>query len=121
MIDVLVVDDDRDTRETVRDLLEDEGLRVATAGNGADALAWLRQHEAPRLVLLDLSMPTMDGTEFRRLQRADEALAKIPTVVVSAAGELPHELASMAADGHLAKPVTLEQLLDLVRRFCPQE
>ena len=120
MIDVLVVDDDRDTRETVRDLLEDEGLRVAVAGDGADALAWLRAHDAPRLVLLDLSMPTMDGPEFRRLQRKDEILAKIPVVVVSAAGEMPDQLASMAAEGHLAKPVKLEDMLSVVRKFCPQ-
>ncbi len=120
MTDVLVVDDDRDTRETVRDLLEDEGFSVAVAGNGADALVWLRANKAPRLVLLDLSMPLMDGSEFRRHQRDDPALASIPVVVVSAAGEMPEKLSLMAASGHLAKPVKLEDMLGLVRKFCPK-
>ena len=119
MTDVLVIDDDRDTRETVRDLLEDEGLSVALAANGKDALAWLRANEAPSVILLDLSMPLMDGPEFRRIQLSDPALASIPVVVVSAAGELPEKLVQMHADGHLAKPVGLEQMLAEVKRFCP--
>ena len=117
MIDVLVIDDDRDTRETVRDLLQDEGLNVALAANGVDALTWLSTHEAPRMMLLDLSMPLMDGPEFRRIQSADPRLARIPVVVVSAAGELPERLASMHAAGHLAKPVSLDDMLKEVRRF----
>src|SRR5580658_4426226 len=80
---VLIVDDDRDIRETIREVLEVEGYTVETAENGAAALAKLR-HVRPRLILLDLTMPVMDGASFREMQLSDESLAAIPTIVLTA-------------------------------------
>src|SRR5689334_6104245 len=79
---ILVVDDDEDILEALRDLLRDEGYDVVAARDGRTALERLRGGLRPRLILLDLMMPTMNGYEFRREQRADPALAGIPTIVV---------------------------------------
>jgi CheY-like chemotaxis protein len=114
---VLVVDDDKDIRETLQELLEDEGYVVFTARNGGEALERVRAGQ-PGLVVLDLFMPVMDGAEFRRRQLADPEIALVPVVVVSAAAGLDERVASMRAVSHLEKPVRLEELLALVARFC---
>lgn len=81
---ILVVDDSPDMREVLRAVLEGDGYRVDEAANGAEALRYLRQHEPPQLIVLDLMMPVMNGWEFREAQRHDAALASIPVVVFSA-------------------------------------
>ena len=73
-IRVLVVDDDRSIRETLRALLQDEGYVVAEAGDGAQAIALLRTLRDPYVVLMDLRMPVMDGTKLLELIAADDAL-----------------------------------------------
>src|SRR4051794_28574938 len=83
---ILVVDDDPDLRDTLGQILEDEGYSVAAASNGREALAYLRERPAPSLILLDLMMPVMDGWQFRSEQRLDSVLAKIPVLVISASG-----------------------------------
>ena len=65
-------------------LLSLEGFQTAAVANGQEALDYLRQENAPNLILLDLMMPVMDGWEFRRRQRADPGIADIPVVVLSA-------------------------------------
>ena len=81
---ILVVEDDRDIRESLQDLLEVEGYAVTTAENGRDALEQLQRMDAPSVILLDLMMPVMSGDEFLRELRKDGALASIPVLVVSA-------------------------------------
>ena len=115
---VLVVDDDADIRSTVREILEDEGYSVTDAANGLEALGKLRQTRLPGLILLDLSMPVMSGSEFRFEQRKDPALASVPVVVVSAAGSLDVKVAPLDAAAFLRKPVQLEELLEVVERYC---
>jgi len=115
---VLIVDDDTDIRSTVREVLEDEGYDVMDAANGLEALAKLRQSRLPGLILLDLSMPVMSGAEFRFEQRNDPALAPVPVVVVSAAGNLDIKVAPLEAEAFLRKPVQLEELLEVVARYC---
>jgi CheY-like chemotaxis protein len=114
---VLLVDDDRDIRETLRELMEDEGFEVATARNGAEALERARDVR-PGLVLLDLFMPGMDGAEFRRRQLEDPAIAGVPVVVISAAAGLEDRIAAMRPLMHLEKPIQLDVLLALVARHC---
>lgn len=116
-VSVLVVDDDPDIRLTLAEILEDEGYSVATAGNGIEALAAL-QEVRPRLILLDLSMPRMDGTEFRRRQLSDPAIAAIPTVVITAAGQVRDRLAPLGISETLIKPLNMDRLLALVGRYC---
>src|SRR6476620_2244355 len=82
---ILVVEDDEMTRESMVELLRESGYTVDAAVNGAEALAHLRTHPHPCVILLDLMMPVMTGQEFRREQLKDSALAAIPVIVVSAA------------------------------------
>ena len=81
--DVLVVDDDADMRHRFRSTLERNGWTVREAGNGAEALDEVRR-ELPRLVLLDLTMPVMDGFSFLHRLRELPDCADIPVVVLSA-------------------------------------
>ena len=117
--DVMVVEDDYAIRETLRELLEEEGYRVTQAANGAEALARLRDTEGrPSLILLDLMMPVMDGWEFRSAIARDPKLASIPVIVISADHSLDTKVAGMRVNGWLAKPFELGQLLDAIGRFA---
>jgi CheY-like chemotaxis protein len=111
----MVVEDDFAIRETLRELLEDEGYRVTWASNGQEALARLRDR-APRLILLDLMMPVMDGWEFRRHQLADPRIATTPVVVFTAHRNADDAAARMSAAAALQKPVDVDGLLAVVGR-----
>ena len=115
---VLVVDDDEAIRETIKEVLQEQGFSVATARNGAEALAWLRASTAPALILLDLSMPMMDGQTFRQEQRKDPLLAPIPVIAISAAAGLAEKVRPMQIDGYLRKPMALDDLISTVERYC---
>jgi CheY-like chemotaxis protein len=114
---VLVVDDDKDIRETIREVLEAEGYSVATAENGAAALKQLR-HVHPQLILLDLTMPVMDGISFREEQMNDDSLAAIPTIVMSARTDPGKDAGPLLVRACLAKPLDLDELLSLVGHYC---
>jgi len=114
----MVVEDDADVRQTLVELLTDEGYRACGATNGRDALELLHSARAPGLILLDLRMPVMDGWEFRRRMRDDPALCEIPVVVMSADSGLERKTEGMAASAVLAKPVGLDRLLETVQRFA---
>jgi len=82
---ILVVDDDRDIRDSLVEVLGEHGYPVIGAGNGVEALEILRTSAPPpSLILLDLMMPVMDGREFRERQLENPALADIPVIVISA-------------------------------------
>ena len=80
--DILVVDDEPDVAEFMRDLLEDNGYRVRVAGDGAEALEMILA-EKPDLILLDLQMPEETGTGLYRKLHARSDLKRIPVIVVS--------------------------------------
>src|SRR6476619_7846857 len=86
---ILVVDDDSDIRDSLREVLEDEGYTVACVGNGREALEYLHRAPRPRVILRDLMMPVMDGWQFRREQKQDADIANIPLVVITATGKRP--------------------------------
>ena len=113
---VLVVDDDPAIRETLCELLEDEGYRAVGAVNGKAALEILRRHDRPCIILLDVMMPVMDGPAFRAEQLKDPDLSAIPVAVITAGGM--EAAASLNADAFLLKPLRLENVLDVVNRFC---
>jgi CheY-like chemotaxis protein len=74
----------------------------------------------PSLILLDLSMPVMNGMEFRAEQRRDAVLWRIPTVI-SSAGKLADRVPTLDAVAFLRKPVSFDQLLTLVARYCTRK
>jgi two-component system response regulator (stage 0 sporulation protein F) len=108
---VLVVDDDRDARETVAAALETDGYHVRCAGNGAQALAALLHERKPEAVILELSMPVMTGWELLATVHEDRDLQGIPFVVVSA-------MRAPAGVEHLDKPVSLRDLVTTLDRLC---
>jgi CheY-like chemotaxis protein len=116
-VSVLVIDDDEDIREILSEILVRAGYSVVGASNGAEALRVL-ETVLPCLILLDLNMPIMDGFEFRRRQRLDPALERIPTVVMSALYQMKQRIVGLGVDGALAKPVDLKDVMELVSRYC---
>jgi CheY-like chemotaxis protein len=112
---ILVVDDDEDIRLTLQQILEEEGYPSLIAANGAEALDIIRSEpRQPRLVLLDLMMPVMDGARFQAKMAEDPQLAAVPVVVISA-GATPHRQAGVHAAGYLSKPVDLRTLMGTIR------
>jgi len=116
---VLVVDDHQDVRESLEALLGSEGYAVEMAENGREALAKLYAGPRPCVILLDVRMPVMTGTEFRQEQLNHPAFAHIPVIALSA-GNGPEVVAQLHAEAYLQKPVSIDQLLALVRKHCPQ-
>jgi CheY-like chemotaxis protein len=109
---VLVVDDEADIRATVADALAEEGYAVVVAENGADALK-LAQSFQPQVILLDMKMPVMDGWAFARAyRRMPPPHGRI--VVFTAAADAARRAAEANADGMLAKPFVLDDLLRTV-------
>jgi CheY-like chemotaxis protein len=114
---ILIVDDHDDIRETLAQVLQVEGYQVATAVNGREALDYLRSHPAPCLILLDLTMPVMNGWDFRYEQLKDPNLAEIPIVIVSGTNHHPGTV-SLDALRFFDKPVNIPALLDTVAENC---
>jgi CheY-like chemotaxis protein len=115
---VLIVEDDRDTREMLGRFLELEGFSVRLADNGRAALDTLHQdHRHPCVIILDLMMPVMNGWQFREIQRTDPTLSRIPVVVVTAAGPRDN-IPMITADGWLSKPVDFDRLLETIAPLC---
>jgi two-component system, sensor histidine kinase and response regulator len=110
---VLVVDDESDIRESLRDFLEEEGYAVAVASNGREALDLLRRVPLPSAIILDIIMPLMSGTELYTAIKADPVLAAIP-VLFSTSDP------SRAPGGTLImkKPISLDRLLATVGTMC---
>ena len=116
--DVLVVEDDKDIRDTVVEILVDEGYAVHGFANGAEALAYLRSGGKASIILLDVMMPVMDGPEFRNELAKDAALDSIPVILLTADGNARHRALSMKVADGLTKPVRLDELLAAVQRHC---
>ena len=114
---VLIVDDDKDIRESFAHVLGDRGYDVVQAQHGQAALEYLATQLLPALIVLDLMMPVMSGEEFRRAQLADPRLASIPVVVMSAA-ERGSSIAAELGTEFLPKPARMHQLLAAVKRHC---
>jgi CheY-like chemotaxis protein len=112
-MNVLIVDDEPEIRDSLQEFLEDEGYQVSTAADGAEALQRLRSGKRPCVVILDLLLPVVDGNQvYERMQR-DADLSRVP-VIVSTSDP------SRAPSGVLImrKPVNLDRLLGAVRQHC---
>jgi CheY-like chemotaxis protein len=113
---VLVVDDDSNLVRLMSKFLKLEGFAPVTAGNGLEALAYLRGGGDASVILLDLRMPVMDGWTFRREQRGDPGLAHIPIVILS--GVEADTVQDLEAAASFSKPVSFPDVVCVVRRLC---
>jgi two-component system chemotaxis response regulator CheY len=115
-IDILLAEDDQPLRDAMTELLNDAGYSVEAVSNGRDALDWLQDSPTPpKLILLDLMMPIMDGWQFLEAQQKAANTAAIPVVVLSASGIFngTHETLMF-----MRKPVAVTPLLELIARYC---
>jgi CheY-like chemotaxis protein len=111
---VLVVDDEADIRESLRDALGDEGYSVMLASNGKEALALLPKVPRPCAIILDLIMPVMSGMEFYEAMRAVPQPADIPVLIsTSDPSRAPNRVPVMR------KPINLDRLLMTVAALFP--
>jgi CheY-like chemotaxis protein len=117
--DILIVEDDQDVRDALSETLVDAGYAVSTAVNGALALRALRaSNELPRLVLLDLMMPVMDGERFLQEMRKDPRLSVLPVVLLTADGRAVTQAATFGHSDGLRKPVQRGDLLFTIAKYC---
>ena len=111
---ILIVEDEQDSRDTLRELLEFEGYNVETAVNGREALATLdTSGDQICIVLLDLFMPVMDGWQVIDQLRADGRLDKTPIVIITSA---PYR--APAGLPVFEKPLDLDKVMNEVQRLC---
>ena len=116
---VLIVDDDARNLKLARDVLLAAGFRTLVAGNGAEAVALGAEH-LPDVILMDLRLPDMDGTEAARILADGARTAAIPVVALSAVtleGDIAW-LTRAGFAGYIEKPIDVESFPHQVRRFC---
>ncbi len=110
---VLIAEDDRDAREALVKLLQGHGYDASAVANGREALDEIHRTSPPGLVLLDLTMPVMDGWAFLGERNEDPTLRQIPVIVVSGERDSAKRVAEVGAR-FLAKPVVPERLLEMI-------
>jgi CheY-like chemotaxis protein len=120
---VLIVEDDPEMREMLTRLLTTQGFYAVGAEDGLEALHLLRtvRHRGPQtpcLVLLDLTMPRLGGDGFRRAQLDDPIIAGVPVAVMSGAVDARQRAETLGAVATLTKPIDLDVLIEVVRRYC---
>jgi CheY-like chemotaxis protein len=113
---ILIVEDDESIRESLAEMLTQDGYHVVTAGDGRAALEQLRWGLRPCLILLDLRMAVMTGWEFRVEQKRDPAIADIPVVAMTTGRWKPDDLTAFSEQ--LAKPIDMPALRAVVIRYC---
>jgi len=111
---LLLIEDDPDVSETLAGLLSRFDYTVLTARDGQKALGLLRTGPPPRLIILDLMMPNMDGYRFRNAQVDEPSFAAIPTIVITADAKASKEKLGVAAC--FRKPFDVEALLNEIAR-----
>jgi CheY-like chemotaxis protein len=117
---VLLVEDDEDTREVLRLILEADGIEVAVARDGLDALARIEELRAldprtPSVIVLDYMMPRCSGPQFRQRQLANPLIADVPVILVSAVSDLSARAELLKPFAMLQKPIDPDELTAVVR------
>jgi two-component system, chemotaxis family, chemotaxis protein CheY len=115
---ILLVEDDRDVRESMRDLLTESGYDVVCAGEGRQALERLQDGPLPDLILLDLMMVGMDGYQFLVEMRRDPEQAVLPVLVLTAQGPGATSAETLGVAGVMRKPFEFDELIAEIRKFA---
>ena len=118
---LLVVEDDDDIRETYGEVLRDEGFQVVESHNGQHALEMLQGGFRPDLILLDQTMPVMNGRAFREAQMRDPTIASIPVLLMTAANAVDDLVADLQPQAVVRKPIGFDPLLAAVRSALAQQ
>ena len=115
---ILIADDSADSAAVVSLYLQQQGYRVVTASNGEDAVKIATQ-TLPNLILMDLSMPGLDGLGATRRIREDERLRDVPIVAITAFGTEGFQRAAydVGISGYLTKPLDFDRMCNLVARL----
>src|SRR5438874_7615102 len=116
--DILLIEDDDGLGAILAAVLQDQGYRVTWVSNGREALDHLRTEQPPRVILLNLVMPVMDGWEFREQLKQIPDLAELPVVVLSGVRNLERKAASLGATDSFTKPYNLKEVIETVLQYC---
>ena len=118
---VLLVEDTEDNRQMMGRLLEMSGFRVVEATNGREAVE-VAARENPKIILMDLSLPFIDGLAATRRIRDLPGLNKVPIVAVSAhdTADFHHEALAAGCDAYLTKPIDFSELEEVMRRMIAE-
>lgn len=111
---VLLVDDDEDIREVIKEALSLEGVEAEVASNGEEAIEKLKTSARPGLILLDLMMPKTDGIWFCNERKKYPEFMDIPTIILSADGQVGVKTAGLSITGIMKKPIKIEDLFNVV-------
>jgi len=116
---VLIVDDNDRNRKLAVDVLRLARFRTLEAGTAAEGIALASEH-LPDVILMDLRLPDLDGTEAARMLRAEPRTSRIPVVAVTALPLDAREdwLFDAGFAGYVVKPIDIDEFADVVRRFC---
>ena len=117
---ILVVEDQLDNRQILRDLLTNANYEIIEAENGEEAIA-ATAAQRPDLILMDIQLPVLDGYEATRQIKADPALRAIPIIVITSYALSGDEAKAREAgcDAYVAKPFSSRQLLEAIREYLP--
>lgn len=115
---ILIVEDDDSSREGLAAFLTLSKFRVLTAREGSEGLALARRH-CPKLILLDINMPTMDGFAFRAAQRADRTIQAVPIIVISGRHDVAAIAKQLGAHAWLQKPIDPSRILAAIAGVQP--
>ena len=119
---VLIVDDNEKNVKLVRDVLQHAGFRTLEASTGSAGISDAAEH-LPDVILMDIRLPDMDGTDVLRRLRTAEATASIPIVALTSLAMKGDRERLLAAgfDGYLEKPIDIREFPDQIRRYCRPE
>jgi two-component system cell cycle response regulator DivK len=119
---VLIVDDNARNRKLAGDVLRLAGFRTLEAGTAAEGIALGSEH-LPDVILMDLRLPDLDGTEAARMLRAEPRTSRIPVVALTALRLDARDdwLLDAGFAGYVVKPIDIDTFPDLVRRFCARK
>ncbi|MBD1845887.1 response regulator [Cyanobacteria bacterium FACHB-63] len=118
-INIFVVDDDPDTRDLLRFMLEDEGANVTVATNAKEALSLLEK-ELPTILVSDVAMPEMDGFQLIGLVRELPRGAELPAIALTAYAREEDRLQAINAgfNDYLTKPIDPIELMRVIQQYC---
>jgi len=118
MKSILIIEDDHYSRESIKSVLESYDYHIIDASNGQEALDMLSHcNKMPHLIILDLNMPVMNGTEFREAQLKDQRFAPIPVILLTGKNTSEETKDRLKPHQFLNKPVDLNDLIFVVNNF----